>query len=144
MGHNLVIECLRIRWKQRGSGRLTGDARRPDAGLLLEARGVLLGHLISLNVKLNRNRGSSSTHKNVHAATFWKTKPSVNVYHRRKDELLMTSDFNKAATASNFVLGERGSLGPGESSSGLSSFLTSLKVYFVRGGNFLSLKEHLK
>lgn len=68
----------------------------------------------------------------------------MNVYHRRKDELLRTSDFNKATTTSNLVLGERGSLGPGESSLGLSSFLTSLKVYFVRGGNFLSLKEYLK
>ena len=63
---------------------------------------------------------------------------------RRKGELLMTSDFNKAATASNLMFGKRGSLGPGESSLGLSSFLTSLKIYFVRGGNFLSLKGYLK
>ena len=48
-------------------------------------------------------------------------KPSMKVYPWTKDELLMTRYFNKAAIASNLVLGDRGSLGQGESSLELPS-----------------------
>lgn len=123
---------------------LIGDAQWPGTGLLLEACGVLLGHPISLNVKLNKNRGSPINSQKCAHCILLKNKTISECVSRRKGELLMTSDFNKAATASNLMFGERGSLGPGESSLGLSSFLTSLKIYFVRGGNFLSLKGYLK
>lgn len=67
----------------------------------------------------------------------------MNVYHRRKDELLMTSDFNKAATASNFVLGKRGILGPGSPLRDYHHFYIPEGLFF-QGWKFFIFKRTLE
>lgn len=70
------------------------------------------------------------------------------MYPWTRDELLMTRYFNKAAIASNLVLGERGGLGRGESSlespSPWETFLTSSRFILKENFTFKIISEVAK